>query len=146
VRRGSKAFGVKRTKYDALISTLVREANCWKCQRCGGDFSTLRQHLQASHVASRAIGWLRHDPRNITSLCAKCHSHLEARPIEHAEWYKSVNPEAYEFVKENQHKVRKKRVGEMDQMYKFYKAQKKKLDELRFDGYTGAYVIAPWKE
>lgn len=135
---------IKRTKFDKLISDLIREASAWRCEKCGGVFEPIR--LQCSHVNTRSIGVTRYDPRNLASLCASCHSYVEGHPLEHSEWFKKVRPLDHHFLIRECNKIKKWKVGEKDQMYDFYKNQMKDLKEKRNNGFTGRYYVKPWLE
>ena len=75
-------MAIKRDALDSLFSDLIRERNCFICERCGIDKSSDKVNAHCAHVLGRRITRLRHDPRNALMLCASCHFYMTDRPIE----------------------------------------------------------------
>jgi hypothetical protein len=84
-------FGIKRDKYDAVVSDLVRYRDSWKCQRCNkiyepkrfDDDSKRSTGLEAAHFRSRVHKSTRYDLDNIDALCSGCHSYFGRNQHEH---------------------------------------------------------------
>lgn len=72
------AFGIKRSKADAVFSDWVRERDDWTCQRCQAQFEKPNIGLHNSHFFSRAKRATRFEPDNCVALCYKCHEHFTA--------------------------------------------------------------------
>lgn len=70
-------------KATRLHSRLVREANNFKCQRCGRGRDDEVQ-LQCAHIISRHVIQTRTDLDNAFCLCASCHWYFGRWPIEFA--------------------------------------------------------------
>jgi Bacteriophage Lambda NinG protein len=80
------AFGIKRDKYDAVVSDLVRYRDNCQCQRCGARYPLPSKGLQASHFRGRGHGSTRLDLDNIDALCTGCHRYFTDNQLKHRQW------------------------------------------------------------
>lgn len=79
-------FGIKRDKYDAATSDLVRYRDDYTCQRCYTRYAPPSRGLQAAHYKSRAHKGTRYDPENLDALCTYCHTYFGINKDEHRAW------------------------------------------------------------
>lgn len=70
---------IRLRRSDTLFSGYVRELHGWRCERCGKlcriDGNWIGK-LEASHYYSRSHWSVRHDTRNVRSLCFTCHKRM----------------------------------------------------------------------
>ncbi len=80
------AFGIKRDKYDAVVSDLVRYRDNCTCQKCGTVFQLPSKGLQASHFRGRGHGSTRLDLDNLDAFCTGCHIYFTDHKDEYRAW------------------------------------------------------------
>jgi len=89
-----------KKKCDTIYSLIIRSKGC--CEYCGRrlDFKVF---LNAHHVIGRVNYLLRWDLRNGCCLCVGCHkfnkNSAHENPLGFMEWFKSVRPEDYKYLK-----------------------------------------------
>lgn len=138
--------GIKRDKYDAVFSDLIRERANWTCELCSRQFPEgTRQSLHCSHLFGRRYLGTRFHPDNCFSLCAGCHMKMGENPVEHHEWArKRLGDGLIDILREKAQKVRKLPKHEKEAMYKHYKDELVRLRLLRKLGDTGRLEFASW--
>lgn len=142
---------MKRDKYDTVLSDLIREANNWQCQRCGiisehGRTTGKDAGIHVSHFNGRGNGNMsRYDSDLLFCLCAACHSFVETRPLEHTRFAQSIVGEAFLEIKNQRHrKPYKWKAREKDEMYQHYRAELKRIRDMRRDGAQDYIEIVSW--
>lgn len=133
-------MGVKRTKYDAVFSDLVRERAGYTCERCGHyePEGIGRQAMHCSHFKSRSNHAVRYEPINAFCLCAACHRELGDNPDLHAEFYlKQMGQGAVDLLQEKARRIMRRRKSDMEAMYAHLKSELKRLREERKAGAGG---------
>ena len=142
---------MKRDKYDAVVSDLVRERAHWTCERCGivdadGQARGKSYGMHCSHFFGRGAGnCSRYDTDLLTCLCASCHKYLGDRPNEHTAFIiKKVGETFLEMTTEKHSATRKMTPEEKDEMYQHYKKELKRIKKLRADGIMGMSHTVSW--
>lgn len=138
---------VKRDKYDAVFSDLIRERANYTCEACGTHIPEgNRQAAHCAHIAGRKNQATRYDSDNAVCLCAKHHFYYTDHPLEFAEWLKYYLGETrYEIVRDKANRIKKWGKGEKDEMLKHYRAELKRLRKLREQGETGFLEFTNWE-
>lgn len=130
-------MGIKRDKYDAVFSDLVRCRANWTCEHCGKNYpdSSTRSGLHCSHHFGRRYQSTRYDPENAMSLCFGCHNKVAEDPDMHRrifiEW---LGEGGYQLLIERKNSIKKWLKGEKDEMRKFYAVQLKAMIAARSEG------------
>ncbi|WP_084976857.1 hypothetical protein [Plesiomonas shigelloides] len=75
-------MALKRDKWDAIFSELVRERTNWQCEYCGRHFNHDHQKFHCSHFKSRRHKATRYHPYNAFAHCIGCHRKLGEDPFE----------------------------------------------------------------
>ena len=78
-------MAIKRTKWDAVFSDLIRYRDCWTCQKCGKKYPEKSQGLHCSHFFGRRTWATRLEEANAMALCYSCHINVGSNPIDHTE-------------------------------------------------------------
>ena len=131
---------IKRTKYDAIFSNLVRERVDFTCERCGHyePPGSGRQAMHCSHFISRGNHAVRYDPLNALCICASCHKYLGENPYEHTKLALSVlGGAAMELLQEKSRRIMRRRKADLEDMYIHYKGELAKMKERRASGESG---------
>lgn len=139
-------MGIKRDKYDAVISDLVRERDDWTCTKCSKYYPEgMRQGLHASHIWSRANKSTRWHPPAIVSHCYFCHNWYSGNPIDSGQWARNYLGEGlYDILHQRKSKPLKYTKFEKDEMYQHYKNELKRLQGLRKQGVTGYIEVVSY--
>lgn len=74
--------GIKRTKADADFSTMIRERDGWRCQRCNAYHPPPTQALHCAHNFTRRTQATRFEPSNAMALCYGCHQYADSHAEE----------------------------------------------------------------
>ena len=132
---------MKRDKYDALFSDLVRIRSL-ACERCGieyPDFPDVRDRsFHCSHYIGRIWKATRYHPDNAFALCAACHKEVGDDPGAHYKFaFEKLGEERYEALRVRKHTQIKWGKPFMKELYKHYKSEYDRLVELRNQGVTG---------
>lgn len=136
-------MGIKRDKYDAVVSDLVREMADYTCEHCGANFRHNTGVFDCSHYVGRRHAATRYDLDNLVGLCRGCHNYFGERPNDHMRMFIKIRGEGLEgLVHEKAHQIKKWKKWEKEEMYQYYKAELKRLEQLRADGVTGPIEIA----
>ena len=139
-------MGIKRTKYDAVFSDLVRERVNYTCEHSGiyipeGE----RQACHCAHIHGRKNQSTRYDPDNAVCLSAKSHYYFTDHPTEFTYWLEEYLGEGHlDLLREKARQIKKWYKGEKDEMYKHYKAELKEMRRKRADGDTGRIDFVGW--
>lgn len=144
-------MAIRRDKYDAVISDLVRSRSDFVCERCGhvdhdGQMTRKSLTTHASHFNSRGAGHVcRYDTDMIFCLCATCHKLVGDRPGEHATFVISrIGQGLYDRKLELHNKPYKFTPGEKDDMHKHHKAELVRVNHLRANGAQGYISTVSW--
>ena len=134
---------MKRDKYDAILSDIVRLRANFICEKCSiidpeGQAKFKSLYMQASHFRGRGSGLIaRFDTDNVRCLCASCHAFLENRPDDHAYFLENLLGETrYENMRSRCNKSIKLPKPLKEEMYYHYKSEYKRLVEMRKNGNT----------
>jgi hypothetical protein len=129
---------VKLDKHDIIFSKVIRERNDWNCESCGMGFRNDPMGLHCSHYIGRSNRAVRWDCDNASAHCGSCHHHFGMFPGEHVRWYVRTYGDGMEqIVTEKARKIRKWKKWDKAEMYAHYKAEYKRLTDLRAQGVTG---------
>lgn len=135
-------MAVKCDKFDIIFSKVIRERNDWNCENCGRNFRNDPLGLHCSHYVGRSNRATRWDCDNASAHCAGCHLSFSNHPGEHSRWFIRAYGDGLEqIVTEKASKIRKWKPWEKDEMYKHYKAEYKRLIDLRADGVVGWITV-----
>jgi hypothetical protein len=128
--------GIRRDKYDALFSELVRMRANWTCERCGVHYGEeAKGELDCSHVYGRRNKSVRVHPDNALCACRNCHQHLGENPIDHAELVKKIiGRERYERLTLLANKPTKFTTFDREVIHTHYLDEKKRMRALRRNG------------
>ena len=112
-------MAIKRTKWDAVFSDLVRYRDKWTCQKCGRKYAEKSRGLHCSHFYGRRAYSTRFEPRNAMSLCFSCHLYVGSNPVKHIElWESRFSKEDQDFVHCLHNQLIKKNEIETEEHYK----------------------------
>ncbi len=130
--------GIKRDKYDALFSDLIRERADWTCERCDANWRHNPALLHASHLYGRRKQSTRFDPDNVFAHCYRCHAFLGEHPIEFAEWARGkLGAQRYDRLRIVAAKPAKYTKAEKEIRHAHYLEQRKIMKLKRAEGHTG---------
>lgn len=129
---------IKRSSADSWFSKCVRERSDWTCERCGAKHEKKSMGLHCAHFMTRGNWGTRFDPDNAMALCYGCHSYVDSRPYEKAEFFESKLGEGLvQIVRE---KAKRPAYGikkMLKDISKHYREEHKKLEEKRKNGAEG---------
>lgn len=130
--------GIKRDKYDALFSELVRERADWVCEFCRRNYRFDHHGLHCSHLFGRAKQSVRLHPENAFAHCMRCHDNLGQHPVDFAEWARvQLGEQRYLKLQYLASKPTKFTKADREAMHKHYLAEKKRLLAMRKAGVMG---------
>jgi len=142
---------MKRDKFDAVVSDIVRNRADWTCECCGivsedGRAKKKDRAVHGSHFTSRGAGNIaRYDTDAIACHCGKCHAYLGERPYEHSAWFvKTYGEGLLEIIKEKHSRTHKMTKGDKADMYSHYKSELARVLKLRKEGVTGYIETVSW--
>ena len=107
-------MAIKRTKWDAVFSDLIRYRDGWKCQRCNRQYEVKSKGLHCSHFYGRRSWATRLEPANAMALCHGCHQHVSSFPMDHVDlWEKKFTKKETDHINylHNQAIVKKKDIA-----------------------------------
>ena len=140
---------MKRTKYDAIVSDLVRERAHWTCENCeyidvDGQAVGKSFFMQASHFRGRGAGFVeRHSTTNVRCLCAPCHKHFGERPDEHTSFLKRLlGDSGYDLLLAKFYVPIKITNSLKSELLRHYKSELLRLRTMRHDGKMGYIEVA----
>ncbi len=83
---------------------------------------------------------------NACAHCFGCHQYLGGNPIEFQEWIRQyLGDTRYEMLRERHNQIKKWLRGEKDEMNRHYKAELKRIQELRMQGEEGVLHVVDWE-
>lgn len=133
---------VKILAADTWFSKCVREAAGWKCERCDSQHEEGTSGLHCAHFHSRGKWGTRFDPLNVASLCYGCHSYIDRNPYEKIKWFEErLGPGVIEILIEKSNDTRHGLKKLKKEISAHYRAEHKRLKQLRLDGATGKLEI-----
>ena len=144
--------GIRRDKYDAVVSDLVRERNDWTCQHCGficddGQARGKSRRVENSHFIPRRHSSTRYYSDNCDCLCKKCHQlFTEDNTGLYAAWKRrDLGDDRYDSLVERGRAIVKRTKAEKEDLYKHLKAQLKYMRRRRFEnGEMGWLDFVDW--
>jgi len=130
---------MKRDKYDALFSNMVRERDNWTCQKCNKYYPEgNRQGLHCSHIFSRRHRATRWEPYNAVAHCFACHQYLGGNPVVFEQWARGyMGDYVIDMLEEKHLTILKTTKVQMKEMYSHMKKEHARMLRLRKDGDTG---------
>lgn len=134
---------MKRDKYDALFSKIIRERDNWTCQRCGKYYPEgNRQGIHCSHIFSRRHTATRWEPLNAVAHCFSCHQYLGGNPVIFDRWVRRYyNDAIVEMLEEKAMSVCKLTKKDKAELYEHMKSEYDRMMKLRRDGDTSQIRI-----
>jgi len=143
--------GIRRDKYDATFSDLIRERADWTCERCGlvdpdGQARGKSRRVENSHFNPRRHQSTRFCGENCDCLCKKCHQHFtEDNTGEYAEWKRGkLGDERYEALLQKGRQVKKRTKAEKEEMLEHYLACFGYIRKRREKGQIGYIEFPAW--
>lgn len=138
-------MGIKRDKYDATVSDLVREQADYQCQRCGKQGRNGEWRMDAAHIFGRRYQSVRYDLDNILCLCFTCHRVVDEDYHEqHLIAAKVLGDVRLDQLVQKKNRVQKWIKGEKDEMKAHYMAELGRIKALRRDGEVGHIPAVNW--
>lgn len=140
-------MALKRDKWDAVFSYLVRERTGWECDYCGRNFQHEPAKLHCSHFKSRRHKATRYHPFNAFAHCVGCHRKLEEDPYEFTMHANIVYGEmTIDRVARLAAVPVRLKPWQMDELYQHMKAEQKRLQALRANGVMGRieFTLPDW--
>lgn len=139
-------MGVKRDKYDAIFSDLIRSRVDFTCEHCKTYIPEgQRQACHCAHIHGRKAQSTRYDGDNAVCLCAKCHYYFTDHPTEFTYWLHEYLGDGHmDLLREKLNTLKKFYKGEKEEMNKFYKNELKKIQQRRKDGEKGRIDFTSW--
>lgn len=129
---------MKRDPLDGVFSDLVRERANWTCERCGRYAPEgQRQGLHCSHNYGRRNRSVRWWPLNAVCLCYACHQWYGDYPLDASDWLRRKLGDLADILRERANTPRKYTAAERREMLVHYRAEWKRLQQLRKEGATG---------
>ena len=127
-------MALKRDKYDAVFSKLVRARANWCCEHpdCGKYFplGPARRGLHCSHLFGRRRQSTRYDLDNAAALCYGHHQHFAEHPDKHHAFFLDrLGVEKYEALVKRANKTKKWKAGEKEALYRNLKRALELFDE-----------------
>ena len=141
---------MKRDATDALFSELVRERADWTCEACGKVYPEgQRQGLHCSHFYGRRHRATRWSEINAASHCFGCHQKLGGNPVVFARWISKHLAELYganvpAALEEKHNSIAKITKKDKKEMNVHFRAELKRLKELRAKGHAGRIEFVGW--
>lgn len=135
---------IKITEADRQFSLCVREAANWTCEYRGTQFEEGSQGLHCSHYFGRRAYSVRFDPDNAWAHSFWSHQHLGANPDEFTRWVtEQLGQGRLDILREKWNDLS---LGKMIKKFQkdvsaHYRAEHKRLKQLRLDGATGKIEI-----
>lgn len=135
--------GIKRTAEDVVFSDLVRLRANFTCERCGiedpqGQATGKSSAIDCSHVYGRRHRSTRWHPDNAFALCKSCHSYLEDRPIEHAQFAREkLGDTRHDMLIETHHRPVKFTKADKKAMREHYRQELNRIRDERSNGNMG---------
>lgn len=132
--------GIKRTKYDAIFSDLIRERANYTCERCYRyePEGPGRQSIHCSHFKSRGNHAVRYEPSNGICLCASCHKLMGENPDLHTELYLQIfGEDVHQELIHKALRIMRRRKQDLEAMHRHYKSELALMKEARASGQEG---------
>lgn len=132
---------MKRDKYDATFSDVVRLSAGYICEICGIESdpeSMSNVRMECSHDISRRFVITRYDTRNAICSCSGCHRKTTDDPHFHSEAF--IRIKGKDVVENNRikaHSGERLKKFQKEDIREHYKLEQKRIHELRADGMTG---------
>lgn len=127
---------MKRDKYDALFSTLVRERANWRCENCKKVYAERsRQGLHCSHFFTRSRRSVRWHPDNAAAHCYSCHQHLGGNPLLFADWIRDhLGADKSNSLLLASRKLVKWRKADLEELHSEMKKELTRMEDMRRQG------------
>lgn len=139
-------MALKRDKYDAIFSDLIRERADYTCERCGSQEPGRKSRaIHCAHIHGRRGRSTRWDIDNAVCLCAKCHFWFTDHPTEFTLWLEEYLGHAYlDILREKALNLKKWSKSDLEEMYEHYKKELRRIECLRNDGVCGYITVDGW--
>ena len=129
-------MAIKRDKYDAVFSELVRERADYACEYCGVTKET--RQIECCHIFGRRNVAVRWHGMNAVALCHHHHRHFTENPLAFNSWLESTLGRGHlDLLREKANTIRKWKQWEKDEMYAHYRSELARIRELRMGGMCG---------
>jgi len=133
---------IKRLAADSWFSRCVREAAKWKCQRCGAQHDPGSQGLHCAHFMTRGKWATRFDPLNVAALCYGCHSFIDSRPYEKAQWFEDfLGKDVAQIIREKSENTKHGLKQCLKEITKHYKTEHERIQQANLDGVPNVTVV-----
>lgn len=132
--------GIKRDKFDAVFSQLVRESFNWTCQYDGCERyfpEGERMGLDTAHFFGRRKRATRYHPENAIAFCRGHHSVMDANPRQFTRYMVGqIGSEALDQLEFLSNTVVKWSKDDMAKLYGSMKSELEDMQERRMNGET----------
>ena len=136
-------MGIKRDKYDAAFSDLIRARADFECEVCGkicpdGQATGKSRRMDNSHYYGRRHQNTRFCGTNCACLCRGCHKHFTENPGDYADWMlNKLGSEEVDALRKKHNQIKKRSKAEKEEMLTYMKAQLAYIKRRRMEGETG---------
>lgn len=139
-------MGIKIKACDTAFSKCVREANDWKCEKCGVQYERNSMGLHCSHIFSRRHRTIRWCKGNVQALCFPDHQWFGGNPADSGIWVANYLGEAHiEILREKRDSRVKVPKTDERLIAKHYREQLKIIQQKRLDGQDGYIDFISWQ-
>jgi len=128
---------MKRDKLDDVFSKLIRERSDYNCEECGTNYRYRPQGLHCSHFWTRSNKSTRWHPENACAHCYGCHRKLSGSPVTFTDRIKQFLGNRFDLVRRYTHAPVKFSKLEREDIYRFYKKELLRVQDLRASGVCG---------
>ena len=141
-------MGIKINAADKAFSKALRESYDWVCQRCHTKYGPDNTRgLECSHYYGRGNYATRYCVDNCDVLCTGCHFYLGGNPNDYRLWKAETYGEGLiQILTDKRNDITLGRLMKRNkkEIADHYKAEYKRLKELRAKGVTGYIELKEW--
>ena len=121
-------MAIRRDKYDAAFSLLIRERDGYTCQACekyGG-------LIDCAHIFGRRHASTRYHPDNAVALCRGCHMRFTEEPHDWADWCRvRLGHDRYDALRAVSRSTKRWRPKDKAELLKWLREQHRAIQEGR---------------
>lgn len=128
-------------RLDLAVAGLLKEANDWRCMRCGGEFRHRKHSLHWSHLWGRRSRATRWHPLGATTHCAACHDALTRSPDLMAHWRRQFLGDEHERMERRAKSVAKYATVTLEDMLAHYQNEIDRVQRERENGTRGCLSV-----
>ena len=132
---------MRRDKFDATFSDVIRSAADWECEIChikSEPESMSQVRMECSHDISRRFVITRYDSRNAICSCSACHRKTTDDPhIHHDMMIRIKGSEEVQLNRERAHSGDRLKPAEKDDIRKHWQNEMVRIKDLRMEGKQG---------